>query len=154
MKKKIDINLPDTEQLLAGLAPEALHPKLAKARAALADAEKKLGNRRAAVAELEQRISGLPDRILRGEAAEAELVKAIAEREAGTRMVDALERQVAQAREVVAAEERAAMVILKKELDRRAEEVDRAEREFDEVMGHIDTLRANLLGARLRAGVL
>ena len=155
--KKITISVslpePGPDGILAGLAPEVAHPKLAKVRGAVAHLANKLERRKAEHAELEQRIAALPERIIRGESVEADLVKAIHTRDAALLVIAAAERQLAKERERLAAEEQAAKTAIAAEIRRRRAQLEQIEREFDEVSADIDLLRANLWGAEQRAGV-
>lgn len=105
MKFKISITLPSKDELLDGLTPEALNPKLGKARDALAAAELALTNARDEHARLEQLIKDLPARILTGHAVASEIDDALRKRDAAALMLGPYELAHAEALDLVQRQE-------------------------------------------------
>lgn len=105
MKFKISITLPSKEELLDGLTPEELNPKLGKARDALASAENALISAREEHARLEQLIKDLPARVRTGHAAASELDDALRQRDSAALMLGPYELAHAEALDLVQRQE-------------------------------------------------
>lgn len=105
MKFKISITLPSKEELLEGMTPEALNPKLGKARDALAAADLALTNARDEHARLDRLIHALPERIRTGHAVASELDDALRQREAAALMLGPYELAQAEALDLVQRQE-------------------------------------------------
>lgn len=137
-KVKLSVDLPSSEELLAGLDLHELHRPLARAERDLAEAERKLEAGRQRLAELEREVVALPGRIAAGQAPASALRNALVERDGQALQVRPLEEAVIEARGRVEFEQRHARRALEREVERRAKSLARAAAELTPIL---DALR-------------
>jgi hypothetical protein len=136
-KHKIEIKLPSTEDLTAGLTLQQVYPDLERAQESVAKAEQSLDRARRELAERERRIVDLPAKIHRGEVKASALTDALRERDAAALLVLPAEQALQKARETVTSEEKYAKVALEREFERRWKPIEQAAAEVTALLTEI-----------------
>lgn len=154
MKRTIKLDLPDRDQLTAGLTPRGVHLPLVRAEEAVAKLEQSLADRRRELADREQTVADLPARITRGEVAARALPEALRERDAAALLVAPAESSLVAARERVVAEEQRAQAAVTREFSARAEQLERAAADLGLGLAEISELAAALAAARGAGAIL
>lgn len=151
MKKKIAIDVPSLEQLLAGLEPRALHAPFAKAERVVVDAEQLVERRRRELAVAERTAVELPARVNRGEAASSVLVDKLRDRDVAELLLKQANVMLADARAQLTAEDVNAKAAVVLEIDRRSGPIKRTSDDLAQAVDEVEMLERGLQLARERA---
>lgn len=139
-KTTIKLSLPSQDELLEGLDLHAVHPKLARAEKAAADAEQGLEGARDDLAALEQEAEQLPFEIQRGIASTGQLEEKLRQVDSAALKLPASERALAEARDRLEAEQKRARAKLEAEVARRRKQLERAVAELVPVLEQLKAL--------------
>lgn len=147
-KHKLVIELPSPDDILAGLDKRELHPELPRAEQAAAQAEQDLVDERGKLEAARKRAEALVAEVADGRASMDELVRARAEVDVLPVVLKRREQAAAQAREQLAAVEKAARSAYRAEIKRRAAALVKAAGELAPVLAELQVLESCLAQAQ------